>query len=239
MTSWVYLHLDLDEPAYPDGSRVLRPAVPRPRDRGARPRGKRMSNAEIAAELFISPATDQVHISLLLTNLAVRDRAQLVMITYETDVALPGARCGCDPNRPWGEDRDGGGIVGISAAWRLGTAVPVRSDDRQERRSSMHRYQPTWPEDRPDWEPPNPADFIYRDARDVAEFASLDALTTWRTWPEVWHLDLMGRWCCCSKPSEVIVGSRAPAGRRTLPVDISTGTGMAPPGPTMWPETGA
>lgn len=28
MTSWVYRHQDLDEPPYPDGSRVLRPAVP-------------------------------------------------------------------------------------------------------------------------------------------------------------------------------------------------------------------
>lgn len=28
MTSWVYFHQDLDEPPYPDGSRVLRPAVP-------------------------------------------------------------------------------------------------------------------------------------------------------------------------------------------------------------------
>lgn len=28
MTSWVHLHQDLDEPPYPDGSLVLRPAVP-------------------------------------------------------------------------------------------------------------------------------------------------------------------------------------------------------------------
>ncbi len=28
MTSWVYPHQDLAEPPYPDGSRVLRPAVP-------------------------------------------------------------------------------------------------------------------------------------------------------------------------------------------------------------------
>jgi hypothetical protein len=28
VTRWVYLHQDLDEPPYPDGSRVLRPAVP-------------------------------------------------------------------------------------------------------------------------------------------------------------------------------------------------------------------
>lgn len=26
---------------------------------------------------------------------------------------------------------------------------------------------------------------------------------TWRTWPEVWHLDSVGRWCCCSKGSSL------------------------------------
>ena len=67
----------------------------------------------------------------------------------------------------------------------------------------MHSYQPRWPEDRTDWEPPSPANFTYRDARDVAEFASIEPLTTWRTWPEVWHLDHTGRWCCCSKGSSL------------------------------------
>ena len=48
------------------------------------------SNAEIAAELFVSHATVKTHVSRLLMKLDARDRAQLVMIAYETGVASPG-----------------------------------------------------------------------------------------------------------------------------------------------------
>jgi DNA-binding NarL/FixJ family response regulator len=51
---------------------------------------KGMSNSEIAGELFISEATIKTHMSRLLMKLDARDRAQLVMIAYETGVALPG-----------------------------------------------------------------------------------------------------------------------------------------------------
>jgi DNA-binding NarL/FixJ family response regulator len=49
------------------------------------------SNAEIAAALFVSHATVKTHVSRLLMKLDARDRAQLVMIAYETGVAMPGA----------------------------------------------------------------------------------------------------------------------------------------------------
>jgi DNA-binding NarL/FixJ family response regulator len=49
------------------------------------------SNAEIAAELFVSHATVKTHVSRLLMKLDARDRAQLVMVAYETGVASPGA----------------------------------------------------------------------------------------------------------------------------------------------------
>jgi DNA-binding NarL/FixJ family response regulator len=43
-----------------------------------------LSNSEIAAHLRLSIATVKTHVSHLLSKLAVRDRAQLVMIAYET-----------------------------------------------------------------------------------------------------------------------------------------------------------
>ena len=48
------------------------------------------SNAEIAENLFMSPATAKTHVSRLLTKLAVRDRAQLVVVAYESGVVTPG-----------------------------------------------------------------------------------------------------------------------------------------------------
>ncbi len=50
------------------------------------------SNAEIAAALNLSVATVKTHISRLLDKLACRDRAQLVVVAYETGVAIPGQR---------------------------------------------------------------------------------------------------------------------------------------------------
>ncbi|MGV9566145.1 response regulator transcription factor [Streptomyces sp. NPDC003480] len=43
-----------------------------------------MSNAEIAAHLYISMATTKSHVARLLTKLNARDRAQLVIAAYES-----------------------------------------------------------------------------------------------------------------------------------------------------------
>jgi DNA-binding NarL/FixJ family response regulator len=52
---------------------------------------KGRSNAEIAETLFVSRATVKTHVSRLLMKLDARDRAQLVMIAYETGLVAPGA----------------------------------------------------------------------------------------------------------------------------------------------------
>jgi DNA-binding NarL/FixJ family response regulator len=49
------------------------------------------SNAEIGAALYISPATARTYVSRLLTKLGARDRAQLVVIAYESGLAAPGS----------------------------------------------------------------------------------------------------------------------------------------------------
>ncbi len=48
---------------------------------------KGLSNAEIAQRLYMSPATAKTHVSRVLTKLGARDRAQLVVIAYETGLA--------------------------------------------------------------------------------------------------------------------------------------------------------
>ena len=50
----------------------------------------RQSNAEYAAVLYVSHATVETHVSRLLMKLDARDRAQLVMVAYETGVVKPG-----------------------------------------------------------------------------------------------------------------------------------------------------
>ncbi len=52
--------------------------------------GRGLSNDEIAAEIYISPATARTYVSRMLTKLGARDRAQLVVIAYETGLVKPG-----------------------------------------------------------------------------------------------------------------------------------------------------
>ena len=49
-----------------------------------------LSNAEIAERIHVSPATAKTHVGHLLTKLDARDRAQLVMLAYETGLVAPG-----------------------------------------------------------------------------------------------------------------------------------------------------
>ncbi|OHU20879.1 DNA-binding response regulator [Mycobacteroides franklinii] len=48
-----------------------------------------LTNAEIGARLFMSPATARTHVSRILTKLSARDRTQLVVIAYESGLVRP------------------------------------------------------------------------------------------------------------------------------------------------------
>ncbi|MEV4489606.1 response regulator transcription factor [Micromonospora coxensis] len=51
--------------------------------------GQGLSNTEIGAELFLSPATARTHVSHAMAKLGARDRAQLVVIAYRTGLVNP------------------------------------------------------------------------------------------------------------------------------------------------------
>ncbi|WP_045742910.1 response regulator [Actinoplanes rectilineatus] len=72
------------------------PAVPRRSSAGITDRerevltlvGRGRSNAEIATDLHISPATAKAHVARLFTKLDARDRVHLVIIAYEMGLVL-------------------------------------------------------------------------------------------------------------------------------------------------------
>ena len=51
--------------------------------------GEGLSNSEIAARLVLSPATARTHVSRSMVKLRARDRAQLVVVAYQTGLVSP------------------------------------------------------------------------------------------------------------------------------------------------------
>jgi DNA-binding NarL/FixJ family response regulator len=51
-----------------------------------------LSNDEIAERLVISPATAKTHVNRTMMKLNARDRAQLVVVAYETGLIIPGRK---------------------------------------------------------------------------------------------------------------------------------------------------
>jgi DNA-binding NarL/FixJ family response regulator len=49
-----------------------------------------LSNAELAAHFFLSEATIKTHVARILSKLNLRDRAQAVVVAYETGLVIPG-----------------------------------------------------------------------------------------------------------------------------------------------------
>ena len=53
--------------------------------------GRGLTNAELAETLYVSVATAKTHVSRIMMKLDARDRAQLVVIAYETGLVTPGS----------------------------------------------------------------------------------------------------------------------------------------------------
>ncbi|MFE0136386.1 response regulator [Streptomyces sp. NPDC059037] len=81
--------LAMRAPAPPDPAQRLAPLTSREREVLALVAAG-LSNDGIAAELTLSPATAKTHVSRIMTKLDARDRAQLVIIAYESGMRLPG-----------------------------------------------------------------------------------------------------------------------------------------------------
>jgi DNA-binding NarL/FixJ family response regulator len=54
--------------------------------------GGGLSNTEIAERLFISPSTAKTHVNRAMMKTGARDRAQLVVLAYETGLVAPGGQ---------------------------------------------------------------------------------------------------------------------------------------------------
>jgi DNA-binding NarL/FixJ family response regulator len=52
--------------------------------------GQGLNNAEIGDRLYITPLTAKTHVSRAMTKLGLRDRAQLVVLAYESGLVRPG-----------------------------------------------------------------------------------------------------------------------------------------------------
>jgi DNA-binding NarL/FixJ family response regulator len=51
-----------------------------------------LSNEEIASRLYLSPLTSKTHVSRIMAKVDARDRAQLVVLAYESGLVTPGGQ---------------------------------------------------------------------------------------------------------------------------------------------------
>jgi DNA-binding NarL/FixJ family response regulator len=57
-----------------------------------------LSNSQVAAHFRLSEATVKTHVTRILSKLGLRDRAQAVVVAYETGLITPGGRDGAHPS---------------------------------------------------------------------------------------------------------------------------------------------
>ncbi|MFD5384363.1 response regulator [Streptomyces sp. NPDC127074] len=80
----------LAQPAPPDRAAAPRLAALTPREKEVVTLvAAGLSNDEIAERLFVTPLTAKTHANRAMTKLGARDRAQLVVIAYQTGLARP------------------------------------------------------------------------------------------------------------------------------------------------------
>lgn len=89
--SLVARFLATPEPTAPRRPEQLAALTPREREMVALV-ATGLSNLEIADRMYLSPFTVRAHVQRAMTKLDARDRAQLVVIAYQTGLAEPGPR---------------------------------------------------------------------------------------------------------------------------------------------------
>ncbi|WP_046709167.1 response regulator transcription factor, partial [Streptomyces europaeiscabiei] len=80
-------------PETPALHRDLAPLTPRELQ-VLRSLGTGLSNTELAAHFRLSEATVKTHVARILAKLRLRDRAQAVVVAYETGLIVPGTAAG-------------------------------------------------------------------------------------------------------------------------------------------------
>ena len=91
VTQRLITHYLATGPATSDGDRSQALAALTPREvEVLRLVGRGRSNQEIAAELFVVEQTAKTHVSRVFAKLGLRDRAQAVVLAYETGLVRPG-----------------------------------------------------------------------------------------------------------------------------------------------------